>query len=240
MDIVIAISTKCLKQKRNDSFAKLYTLNRNQRSIGCVLEIRKSFSNFQRRIYLMKKVSILLSFVFLLSLSAFAQSNFSGTWELDKSKSKLDERMSKMIEGQTLTVSQTEKEFKVETKTKRLPPPEGGAMMGGGRGMGSGGGRGGMMGGGDGTSTYTLDGKEKTVQIDSPMGQQPVVFKGNAEKDGSLKLSQTRTFSGPMGEMTMSTREHWTLSTDGKTLTVKRDTESPRGIMSSESVYKKL
>jgi hypothetical protein len=188
----------------------------------------------------MKKVSFLLSFVFLLSLSAFAQSNFSGTWELDKSKSKLDERMAKMIEGQTLIVSQTEKEFKVETKTKRVAPPEGGAMMGGGGnrpamgGGGMGGGR-----GGDGTSTYTLDGKEKTVQIDSPMGQQPVVFKGNAEKDGSLKLSQTRTFNGPNGEMTMSTKEQWTLSADGKTLTVKRDTESPRGNSSSESVYQK-
>jgi hypothetical protein len=200
----------------------------------------------------MKKVSILLSFVFLLSLSAFAQSNFSGTWELDKSKSKLDERMSKMIEGQTLIVSQTDKEFKVETKTKRLQPSEGGAMMGGSGDknppqsggqppMGGGGNRGGMGGGGgrDGTSTYTLDGKETTVQMDSPMGQQPVIFKGKAEKDGTLKLSQTRTFNGPNGEMTMSTKEQWTLSADGKTLTVKRDIESPRGNNSSESVYQK-
>jgi hypothetical protein len=186
----------------------------------------------------MKKVSFLLSFVFLLSLSAFAQSNFSGTWELDKSKSKLDERMSKMIEGQTLIVSQTEKEFTVETKTKRLPPPEGGAMMGG----SGGGNRGGMGGGrgGDGTSTYTLDGKEKTVQIDSPMGQQPVIFKGNAEKDGTLKLSQTRSFTTPNGDtMTMSNMEHWALSADGKTLTVKRENKSPRGDSSSESVYQK-
>jgi hypothetical protein len=203
----------------------------------------------------MKKVSILLSFVFLLSLSAFAQSNFSGTWELDKSKSKLDERMSKMIDTQTLTVTQTEKEFKVETTTKRLPPPDGGAMMGGGGdknpppaggqppmgggGGNRGGGRGGMMGGGDGTSTYPLDGKETTVQVETPMGQQPVVYKGKAEKDGSLKLSQTRTFSTPNGEMTMSTKEQWTLSADGKTLTVKRDMESPRGTNSSESVYVK-
>jgi hypothetical protein len=191
----------------------------------------------------MKKVSFLLSFVFLLSLSAFAQSNFSGTWELDKSKSKLDERMAKMIEGQTLIVSQTDKEFKVETKTKRLPPPEGGAMMGGGGGgnrpaMGGGGMGGGR--GGDGTATYTLDGKETTVQMDSPMGQQPVVFKGKAEKDGTLKLSQTRSFTTPSGDtMTSSNMEQWTLSADGKTLTVKRENKSPRGDSSSESVYQK-
>ncbi len=198
----------------------------------------------------MKKVSILFACIFALSslsLSAFAQTNFSGSWELDKSKSKLDERMAKSIEGQTLTVSQTEKEFKVETKTKRLPPPDGAGMggdskmpppNGGGRGMG-GGGRGGMMGG-DNTSTYSLDGKEITIQVESPMGQQPVVFKGKAEKDGSLKLSQTRTFSGPNGEMTMSTKEHWSISADGKTLTVKRESESPKGNNSTELVYYKM
>lgn len=203
----------------------------------------------------MKKVSILFACIFALSLSAFAQTNFSGSWELDKSKSKLDERMAKSIEGQTLTVSQTEKEFKVETKTKRLPPPDVAGMggdskmpppnsggqppMGGGRGMGGGGGRGGMMGGGDGTSTYSLDGKETTVQVESPMGAMPVIFKAKLDKDGVLKLSQTRTFNGPNGEMTISSKENWMVSADGKTLTVKRESESPRGNMSSESVYTK-
>lgn len=197
----------------------------------------------------MKKLGVLLSFVFMLSLSAFAQNNFSGTWELDKSKGKLDERMSKMIDSQTLTVVQTEKEFTVETKTKRLPPPDGGAMMGSGDKnprpaggpplMGGGGGMGGGRGG-DGTTTYSLDGKEKTVEIESPTGKQPVVFKGKAENDGSLRLSQTRTLSGPNGEMTISSNEQWTLSADGKTLTIKRENKSPRGNMSSESVFKKL
>ena len=44
----------------------------------------------------MRKIIFLTSMVCLLAFSAFAQSkttDFSGTWELDKSKSKLDERM---------------------------------------------------------------------------------------------------------------------------------------------------
>jgi hypothetical protein len=215
-----------------------------------------------RRIYFMKKFTFLLACVFVLSLSAFAQTktNFAGTWELDKANSKLDERQAKSIESQTLTVTQTDKEFTVGVKTKRMAPPEmnggdkpkpdGAAMppggqppMGGGgegRGRGGmGGGRGGMMGGGmDGSTTYSLDGKETTMQQESPMGQMPVTLKAKFDKE-SLKLSRTSTFQGPMGEMTISNNETWSLSADGNTLTVKRESKTPRGDSSSESVYKK-
>lgn len=205
----------------------------------------------------MKKLSFLLACVFVMSLSAFAQTktNFSGTWELDKAGSKLDERQAKSIESQTLTITQTDKEFTVDVKTKRMPPPEmnGGnkpkppttdgaatpPMDGGGRGRGGmGGGRGGMGGGMDGTTTYSLDGKETTMQQETQMGQVPVTLKAKFDKD-SLKVSRSSTFSGPMGEMTIGSKETYMLSADGKTLTVKREMESPRGNSSSESVYKK-
>ena len=222
----------------------------------------------------MKKLTFLLACVFVLSLSAFAQTktSFAGTWELDKANSKLDERMAKSIEGQTLIVTQTEKEFTVDVKTKRLPPPEmkdgkmpppnGGAgmpppngggqpPMGGGEGRGQGGmgggqGRGGMMGGGgmvgglrDGATTYSLDGKETTIQTESPIGQVPSTLKAKFEKDGSLKLSRSTTMTNQMGEMTITNKETWKLSADGNTLTVKRDLETQRGTNSSESVYTK-
>jgi hypothetical protein len=117
------------------------------------------------------KMNFMLAAVFSLFVLAFAASaqdkatNFSGTWNLDVAKSKLDERAH--IETQTLTVTQTGKDLKVETATRHTPPPadkekqDGGKGGDGGR-MGGGGGRmrGGMMGGGDGTRTYTLDGKE--------------------------------------------------------------------------------
>jgi hypothetical protein len=225
--------------------------------------MQKPFLFLNRRIYFMKKLTFLLACVFVLSLSAFAQTktNFSGTWELDKANSKLDERQAKSIESQTLNITQTDKEFTVDVKTKRLPPPDmkdgdkpkpdSSAMpppqMGGGRGegrgegvgRGPGGGRGGMGGGMDNTTTYSLDGKETTMQQESPMGQVPVILKAKFDKE-LLKVSRLSTFNGPMGEMTISNKETYTLSADGKTLTVKRESESPRGNFSSESTYKKV
>ncbi len=185
----------------------------------------------------MKKALFFIVFVCLLAVSAFAQDNkkadFSGAWTLDVSKSKLGERA--RIESMTMNVAQTEKDIKIETATKRLPPPEG-ANQGGGQGGGM---RRGGFGGGDGTTTYTLDGKETSMEADGPNGKIPVKLKAELESDGKLKLTSSRTFSTQMGEATMTTRETWTLSGDGKTLTVKRDTETPRGTNSSEMVFTK-
>ncbi len=176
----------------------------------------------------MKKLSFLPACIFVLSLSVFAQTkaNFSGTWELDKADSKLDERQAKSIESQTLTVTQTDKEFTVEVKTKRMSSAE------------IPGGRGGMSGGRDGTTTYSLDGKETAMQQESPMGQMTVTLKAKFDKT-SLKLSRNSTFESPTGEVTIGSKETYTLSADGNTLTVKRESETPRGNTSSESVYKK-
>ena len=185
----------------------------------------------------MKKTIFLAAFVCLLAISAFAQdkkADFSGSWTLDVSKSKLDERA--RIESMTMTVTQTDKDIKVETATKRLPPPEG---MSNGQGGGGGGMRRGGGMGGDGTTVYTLDGKETSIEVESQMGKMPVKLKADLEKDGKLKLSSSRTFNTPNGEMTATTKEAWMLSEDGKTLTVKRDSESPRGTNSSEMVFTK-
>ena len=194
----------------------------------------------------MKKVLFLTAFVCLMAISAFAQdkkADFSGSWTLDVSKSKLDERA--RIESMTMTVTQTDKDIKVETATKRLPPPEGMKQGGGGNGQGNGTGggmgmgRGRGFGGGDGTTLYTLDGKETTTEVESQMGKIPVKLKADLESGGKLKLASSRTFNTPNGEVSMTTKEVWTLSEDGKTLTVKRDTESPRGTNSSEMVFTK-
>ena len=182
------------------------------------------------------KVRIVLMTIFTLVLTVAAVSaqnrtaNFAGSWTLDASKSKLDERM--RIESMTLTVAQTDKELKVETKTKRAARPEG--EMGGGQGRG-----GGMGRGGDGTTTYALDGKETKVEQETQMGKIPVIYKANPEKGGKLTLISTRTISGQMGEMTIKTKETWSLSEDGKTLTVKRETETPRGTQTSEMIFTK-
>lgn len=184
----------------------------------------------------MKKKNIVLPAIALLVLgiaaSAQKTTDFSGTWNLDVAKSKLGDR--NMIESQTLTVTQTAADITIQPATKRLPPPADAPMGGGGRPGGMGGG----MGGGDMATTYTLDGKDKTVEQDTPMGKIPVIFK--AKVDGAkLTLSSSRTFSGPMGEVTMTTKEAWELSADGNTLTINVERVSPRGTDTTTKVFVK-
>lgn len=179
----------------------------------------------------MRKLLFLTAAVCLFSIAAFAQdrkADFSGTWTLDVSKSKLGDRNS--IESQTLTVTQTDKEIKVATATRRLPRPAD-APQGGGR-------PGGGMGGGDSTTTYNLDGKETTIEQESQMGKIPVKLTAKIEA-GKLHLASARTFNGPMGEVSVGTKDTWELSADGKTLTVNRESTSPRGASSTTLVYSK-
>ena len=151
--------------------------------------------------------------VFTFAASAQKATDFSGTWTLDLSKSKLSDREKSSIESQTMVVTQTATDLKVETTTKRTPPPAdapAGGPPGGGR-MGGGG----MMGGGDGTTTYTLDGKEAKSEMQGPMGSMQMSTK--AKLDGG-KLEITRTVGTPMGDRVTS--EKWSLNTDG-TLSVE-------------------
>jgi hypothetical protein len=175
----------------------------------------------------MAQIFVLLAIMVATCVSAFAQNtkvDYSGKWELDLAASKLDTRQN--IEAMTMTVTQTEKELKIETVTKRPAPPEGVVQAGrGGRGPAR---------SGDGTTTYSLDGKETLVDQESPMGPLPVKFL--AKQEGPvLKLSQSRTIN----TTTMATKEDWTLSPDGKILTVKREMTTPRGTFPSTMVFKK-
>lgn len=177
----------------------------------------------------MKKILFLTCVGCLLHLAAFAQNktDFSGDWELDTVKSKLDERM--RVESMTMKVAQTEKELKVETVTKRSAQTDGGMNRGGG-----------MMGGsGPQTLVYSLDGKETKAEVGSGMMAGTATLKASLETDGKLKLSSTRDINTQMGAMTIKTKETWELTDGGKTLKVSREMETPRGTNSSELVFTK-
>lgn len=168
--------------------------------------------------------------LFVFAVTASAQiADHSGTWKLDVSKSKLGDR--NMIAEQTLTVVQTAKDITVTPVTKRNPPPEG--SMGG-----RSGGGGGMGGGGDAAMTYTLDGKETKAEVEGRMGKMPVTLSAKSE-GGKLHLTSVSTFSGQMGEITVTTKESWEMSTDGKTLTITTDRTTPRGTDSTTRVFTK-
>lgn len=170
--------------------------------------------------------------IFVFAASIFGQDklpNYSGTWVLDAGASKMGE-MSR-VETMTLTVSQDEKNISIQTSVKRTVSVEAGSGAGGRGGFGRG-------AAGDSSVAYSLDGKETTTQTETPAGPMPVKMKATLDKN-VLKLSQSRTLNSPMGEVTAKTNEEWSLSADGKVLTIKREMQGPRGSNSSTLVFKK-
>lgn len=169
----------------------------------------------------MKKLFFAMAVVCLFAFAAFAQksADFSGKWNLDLTKSDLGQQAA-MIKSQTVTITQSGTSFKVSTATERNTPPD---SAGGG-----GGGRGGFGGGGD--QSYTLDGKEVSTERQTQNGT--MTIKTTASQTGN-KVVVTSVFPGPNGDIKSTTT--YDLSSDGKTLTVSR--ESTRG--TSKSVYTK-
>jgi hypothetical protein len=181
--------------------------------------------------------------VFALAAHAAAP-NFAGTWTLDKSKSQgLNQRLQN-ADSVTWNITQTEKEITIDEKTAGGGgpggpggPPAGAPAAGGpppGGGQGGGPGRGGMMGG---PRTYNLDGSETSGET----GRGKFVRKATLSSDGkTLELSSKTTFQTPDGnEVTTTSSEKLTLSADGKSLTVVRHAETPRGAQDSTYVFNK-
>lgn len=193
----------------------------------------------------MKKATILtMIFALLAAFTAISAqtktADFSGNWELDAAKSKLGERM--QVESITMAISQTAKDLKIERTTKRVLRSEGGEMRVGANPEKGGMGRpvSGTFNGGNMTENflYSLEGKETKDEIPGIPGATSVL-KAKWEKDGKLVLSSSRKAQTPMGERTIVVNETWALAPDGKTLTVVREQETPRGKVSSEMVFVK-
>src|SRR5215213_1767382 len=174
--------------------------------------------------------------VFALAAHAAAP-NFAGTWTLDKSKSQgLNQRMQN-VDSVTWNVTQTEKEITIDEKMTGGGGPGGAGPGGPPPGGGQGGGPGRGMGMGGGPRTFNLDGSETTGE----MGRGKFVRKATLSSDGkTLELASKVTFQGPDGnEITTTSTDKLTLSADGKSLTVVRHAESPRGAQDSTLVFNK-
>ena len=92
-----------------------------------------------------------------------------------------------------------------------------------------------MMGGGP--RTFNLDGSETTGEA----GRGKFVRKATMSSDAkTLELVSKITFQGQDGnEVTTTASEKLTLSADGKSLTVVRHAETPRGAQDSTLVFNK-
>src|ERR1700752_590787 len=180
--------------------------------------------------------------VFALAAPAAAP-NFAGTWTLDKSKSQGLNPRWENAESVKLNITQDDKQITMEEKVTGgggpggpggAPPsgaPAGGAPQAGG--PGGGGGRGMGMGG---PRTYNLDGSETSGE----MGPAKFVRKATLSSDSkTLELTSKTTFTRDGNETTLNSSDKLTLSADGKTLTVVRHAETPRGVQDSTLVFNK-
>lgn len=191
-----------------------------------------------KRLLLLYGLMALLAFSVSVSSAIMTQTNYSGTWVLDKEKTKA---WAPYLEGYTMIVTQDEERLTVQTtirgdrKTQRRDRTETGeAVRGGPPGRPRGGP--GPFGMALPTATYKLDGTTTTIE----QGRGHVFLKAEWKQNQTvLELSQTRRISVPDGELTFTTVERWELSADGATLTVHRTSESPRGTHTSSLVFKR-
>jgi hypothetical protein len=143
-------------------------------------------------------------------LAAQGAPNFSGTWALDQAKSQMPQ-------------------------------------MGGGRGG---------PGGGGGPMTITQTAADLTIERQGGQGVMKTAYKldgsesvnttGRGESKSTCKwdgaklvVKTVSSFQGPQGAMTMESTAVYSLSADGKVLTVEQTRQSPQGEVKSTMVYNK-
>jgi hypothetical protein len=160
--------------------------------------------------------SLLLASV---AVGAAAKANFSGTWVMDAARS---EGLPPGVE-QTLTVTQEGDRVEIELKAKT---PQGERTV---------------------KDSYSLDGAETEFApppVQTFSGVMPIIGKGRrtvkwtADGGGFVitELVDVKTLEGPD---TMKAVRTWTLSADGKTLTVEQRAQTPNGLSMSKRVFVK-
>jgi hypothetical protein len=162
-----------------------------------------------------KSILVILSVLFFI-LSSFSNeenTNFTGKWKFNESKSELGEGRFRGAATQ-LTVSQNENELQIERLSVR---PSGEEFRS--------------------TEKLTLDGKECTNVV---FGDRERKSTATWSEDGhSLTISSVMIFEREGEKMTINTTETWNLSDDGNSLTIDYTSTSPRGERKNKFVYDK-
>jgi predicted ribonuclease toxin of YeeF-YezG toxin-antitoxin module len=155
----------------------------------------------------------LVALSLVVAAAAAAKADFSGKWVMDKAKS---EGVPPTME-QTMTVTQTGDKIELETK---VVAPQGERVI---------------------KDSYTADGKE--IEF-TPQGPQGAMGKGKRtakwSADGAaLEVSETATLDGPNGPDEVSATRKWSLSADGKTLTIEMAFSGEQGVQKTKRVFVK-
>ena len=176
------------------------------------MKSKVNFGTGNRVIKISLPVLFALVSLSLLSGSLSAQPDFSGSWALNESKSTLGDgpRMSVT----SMTVNQEENLMSVDLVQ---PSWDGGEMKR--------------------SEKYTLDGKESVNE--GMMGSSVKTITSWSEDKKELRFAKTIAFDMNGETMEMKLNDAWTLSGDGKTLTVKSTMISDMGETNLVLVYDK-
>lgn len=148
----------------------------------------------------------------LLSISLFAQTDFSGSWIFNESKSDLGE--GPMMSATSMTINQQPNLISLDLVQ---PSFDGGDMKR--------------------SEKYTLDGKESVNE--GMMNSTVKTIASWSDDKKELKFAKSILADMNGENMEMKSNEAWKLSDDGKTLTVKTSFSSPMGEMNATLVYDK-
>ena len=147
--------------------------------------------------------------------AAAAKANYSGTWVLDISKS---EGLPVGLE-QTVTVTQTDDKLELVIKQKT---PQGERTV---------------------NESHVLDGKAVEFKPNVGPNQPPPTNAKRVSKwaaDGAgVEIMDTFDVESPDGLVTIVVKRSWSLSADGKTLTVIQDVKGQLGGSQTKRVYNK-
>ena len=169
----------------------------------------------------MKKViaSVVLALSVAFTLTAAPRTaDYSGKWTLDKSASKGLPHMYDKVSSHSIDVAQTATKFTVAIDITR---GEGEPIRQ--------------------TLDFDLTGKatqaETTVHTPDGDRKLPMTLKGSVRDDGRVEVTEEREMRGPEGAVTARTYELWDISADGKTLTIHRKDQMPRGTFEYDMVF---
>jgi hypothetical protein len=144
----------------------------------------------------------------------FGQTNFTGTWAFNESKSVLGDAQGPRMEAKTLVVAQQSNEIQVKRTSTGF---DGNEMVQ--------------------NEKYTLDGKES---VNSGMMDSKVksILTWSADKK-ELTFAKVISFTMNGETQEMKSTEKWSLSPDSKTMTIKSSMNTPMGDMNTSLAYDK-
>lgn len=169
----------------------------------------------------MKRLALTAALLATTALYAAAPTaaNYAGKWTLDQTKSQNLPHFYTRVKSQTLNVTQSDATLDVGVEVVQGEMPADKLDF-----------------------HYTLDGKESktetAIRTVSGMVKTPTYLKAVVQDAGALAITIDRVLPGADGRH-MKTNELWSLSADGKQLTVHRTDDGPLGSRESQMVFVK-